>query len=274
MDIAKRVGLHIRVGHSIVAVIEKALLLRLPYFQSFLVVQETSRMVRVSFAEKKRFLELRREHFGDLFCHGSYWINLAGLEYNGYRAFERECLLAKRLEFTHFIVHAGTAKGATNKMQGIDALAISLNKLLKTESDITIVLENTCHGNLAIGSDILDFKHVLEKIDTPERIGFCIDTSHAYAFGYDIISAQAQFIAFLDETVGIERIKLIHLNDTKERSGSMIDRHEVVGEGALGKDVLQRFVMHPQFQAMPLIMELPDISVERESAILENVREW
>src|SRR5437667_347320 len=81
--------------------------------------------------------------------------------------------------------------------------------------DITIVLENTCHGKLAVGSDILDFKVLLEKINKPERIGFCIDTAHAYSFGYDIADDQMQddFIRLLESTIGIERIKLIHLND-------------------------------------------------------------
>lgn len=276
MDIKKRLGLHIRVGSSIVDVIEKAIMLDLPFFQSFLVVQQTGRMVHVPFADKKKFLELRRQYFGDLFCHGSYWINLAGLKYTGYRAFERECALAKQLEFTHFILHAGTAKGAVDRMQGIDSLVRSLNIMLKTEKDLIFLLENTAHGNLSVGSDILDFKLVLEKLDTPERIGFCIDTAHAHVFGYDIMSMQGQenFLQFLDETIGLGRIMLIHLNDTNQKKGSFLDRHEVVGEGMLGKSALHLFIKQPQLQHIPVLMELPEIGIAKEQEVLLMVRSW
>lgn len=276
MSIQKRLGLHIRIGHSIVDVIKKAIALDLPFFQSFLVLQQTGRMVHVSSSEKNTFIALRHQYFNDLFCHGSYWINLAGLEYNGYRAFERECVLAKRLEFTHFILHAGSAKGAINRMQGIDAFARSLNNMMKKERDLVFLLENTAHGNLTVGSDILDFKILLEKLDVPERIGFCIDTAHAHVFGYDIVTAQGleNFVLFLDNTIGIDRIKLIHLNDTHQKQGSLLDRHEIVGEGVLGKKNLLPFIMHSRLQNIPVLMELPEIDSVREREVLNKVRGW
>jgi deoxyribonuclease IV len=275
LALKKRLGLHIRLQSSMLQLIEKAAQLQVPFFQCFLVAQ-TGKLITVTRDEVQAFLLVRRTFADTLFCHGSYWINLASLVNNGYQSLEREIALAKRLEFTHFIVHAGTAKGAIDKSQGIDALAFSLNTLLKKEKDITIVLENTCHGNLAIGSDILDFNYLLEKLEQPERIGFCIDTSHAHAYGYEIADEhkQNEFITFLDTTVGIDRIKLIHLNDTVERLGSRIDRHGIVGEGKIGKKALRRFIMHPRMQSIPLVMELPELSAEQELLVLEKVRGW
>jgi len=269
----KRVGLHIRIQSSIVQLLERAEQLQLPFFQCFFVRQETGKLVGVSAQEIRYFLQFRRQHFQDLFCHGSYWINLASLENNGYLSLRREITLAKRLEFTHFLLHPGTAKGATNKSQGIDALAFSLNDILEKERDISIVLENTCHGKLAVGSDILDFKTLLEKIDKPERIGFCIDTAHAYSFGYNIANDHEQdnFISLLEQTIGIERIKLLHLNDSSDRLGSRVDRHAIIGEGKIGMSALTRFALHPSLQAIPLLLELPDLSVEKEQSILEMI---
>ncbi len=268
--------MHIRIQSSIVQLLEKAELLQLPFFQCFFVRQETGKLVGVSAQEVRLFLDMRRLYFQDLFCHGSYWINLASLGNNGYLSFEREITLAKRLEFTHFLLHPGTAKGAMSKIQGIDALAVCLNEIIKKEQDITIVLENTCHGKLAVGSDILDFKLLLEKIDIPERIRFCIDTAHAHSFGYNIIDNQEQddFIALLDATIGLQHIALIHLNDTTEKCGSRTDRHAIPGEGMIGMTALARFAQHPQLRTIPLLLELPEVSVEQEQLALQHIYDW
>lgn len=274
--IRKRLGLHIRANAQLPDVIERANLLGLPFFQCFVVMQDSGKLIQPTVAEFRAFLTARRALFNELFCHASFWVNLASLGNNGFPQLCREVVLAKRLEFTHMVLHAGTAKGAVNKSEGIDALAIALNRLFQRERDITILLENTCHGYLAIGSDIFDFKALLEKIDRPERIGFCIDTAHSYSFGYDIadIKEHDAFVSFLDSTVGIERIKLIHLNDTVELLGSRIDRHAVVGHGNIGSDALRAFVLHPLLQNIPLLMELPELSVEQELVVLKDVREW
>jgi deoxyribonuclease-4 len=273
MNMKNRLGLHLRIQSSIIQLLEKAGELELPFFQCFFVRQETGKMVGVSAKEISFFLKVRRERYKDLFCHGSYWINLASLGNNGYSCLQREITLAKRLEFTHFLLHPGTAKGAFDKNQGIDALVRCLNEIISKEHNITILLENTCHGKLAVGSDILDFKIILEKIDQPERIGFCIDTAHAYSFGYNVADdkEQDEFIVFLENTIGLERIKLIHLNDAADKLGSQMDRHKSMGEGRIGFNALSRFALHPQLYKIPLLLELPDISIDEEKRVLERV---
>ena len=271
----RRIGLHIRLQHSILDSVDKALRLQLPFFQCFFVLQETGRLIKVRKGEIDSFLA-KRDHFDKLFLHGSYWINLASLGYNGYRELERELALAKQLQFTHLVLHPGAAKGAEKKEQGIDALARALNTLLKTETEIKVLLENTTHGNVTVGSDILDFRALLEKLDKPECIGFCIDTSHAHSFGYTIIDDHDQdmFIEFLDNTLGLDRITLIHLNDTKEKCGVRIDRHATLGEGVIGKKALKRFVMHSQLSHIPILMELPVLSEAKEEMILQEICSW
>lgn len=271
-----RLGLHIRVKHSIIEVLEKAIQLELPLFQCFFVFQQTGRLLSISAQERDRFMQMRKQYYGDLICHGSFWINLSSPEYDLHRALERECALAKSLAFTHLVLHAGTAHNTHTRSEGIDHLARSLNKLLAQEQELIIVLENSCHGNVTIGSDLLDFKQLFEKVDKPERINLCIDTAHAYAFGYDIGTPGGidDFVTFLDTALGIERIKLIHLNDTKEQQGSMMDHHAVPGEGKIGKESLQRLIHHPQLCTVPLIIELPNRAQEYELSILEAVRKW
>jgi deoxyribonuclease-4 len=271
-----RVGTHIRMRSSLTELLKRADLLDLPFFQCFFVPQETGKLIQITSEEVRDFLKVRRARFKDLYCHVSYWVNLSSLGNNGFPQLRREINFAKRLEFTHFILHAGNAKGAIDKNPGIDALARSLNDLFEQERDISVLLENSCHGNLAVGSDITDFKLLLEKIDKPERINFCIDTAHAHSFGYAITTREDQknFINFLDKTIGIDRIKLIHLNDTAEQLGCRIDRHSIIGQGIIGEAALKDFIMDLQLEHIPLLLELPDLSVEDELAVLNKVREW
>lgn len=270
-----RIGAHIRMRSSLHELLERAEILNLPFFQCFFVPKETGKLIYASDDEIRAFLKVR-QHFDDLYCHASYWVNLASLGNNGYLQLRKEVMFAKRLEFTHLVLHAGSANGAAHKNEGIDALAIAFNNLCRQERDITILLENTCHSNLAVGSDILDFKQLLEKIDFPERIGFCIDTAHAHSFGYDVVSAKGQhdFITLLDTTIGIDHIQLIHLNDTTEKVGSFIDRHSAIGQGMIGEGALARFAMHEQLRHIPLLIESPELSVEDELAVLEKIRSW
>ena len=116
------------------------------------------------------------------------------------------------------IVHPGSAKKASNKQKGIEIIARNLNAILKHESEVKIILENTAHAGLSIGGDLQDFLHLRERLEHPESIAFCIDTAHAYSYGYDISNAKGQqsFIDIINTTIGLNNVGIIHLNDTKQ----------------------------------------------------------
>lgn len=249
--------------------------LNIPFFQCFMFTEQGS-YAPITAHDEAEFLEIRKKHFQQLYVHGSYWINLCSVQDEPERILWRELRMAKRLEFTHFIVHPGCALGNQSREEGIGRLATVLNRLLRHEHDITVVLENTAHGDLSVGSDITDFKYLLEYIDNPDRVKFCIDTAHAYSFGYDIadLPKQQAFIELIDQTIGIERIALLHVNDTDEACGCKIDRHKLIGSGHLGVDALQRFVQHPRLRTIPVILELPKTDAEQEREVLKLVRSW
>ncbi|MCX5925672.1 MAG: deoxyribonuclease IV [Candidatus Dependentiae bacterium] len=272
----RRVGLHIRLVESLAAAAEKAVRLELPFFQCFFTRQDTGTLMQFTDQEIALFLKEYREHFTELYLHGSYWINLAGIKKNGYRSFEKEIELAKKMSFTHMVVHPGSAKGAQHKKEGIDAFAVALNKILKYEHDIQLVIENTAHGKMTVGSDINDFKLLLEKIDHPEKLTFALDTAHAFVYGYDMSTdiGQDAFIQLVDDAVGLERVSLIHLNDSSKGCGSCIDKHAVLGEGLIGELALKRFATNSQLAAIPMLLELPIMAEEQEYTIVEKVRSW
>ncbi len=270
------IGLHIRLTKSLSDVAQKAQRLQLPFFQCFFVLQTTGKLISISDDEITTFVKKYRPAFNAVYLHGSYWINLAGIRNNGYRAFKRELALAKKLSFTHMVLHSGSAKGAQNRIEGIDAFATMLNTILKNEHDIQLIIENTSHGNMAVGSDLNDFKLLLERVNHPEKIRFSIDTAHAYVYGYDIATDDGQddFIQLIDDTIGVDKVILIHLNDSAHKCGSRIDQHAVIGKGYIGSIMLRRFISYPQLKHIPIVLELPLLPEQEEIEIVEMVRSW
>ena len=142
---------------------------------------------------------------------------------------------------------------------------------------IKIVLENTAHGNLTIGSDLSDFYELLQQIEQPNKLLFCIDTSHAYAHGYNLhdLAEQIKFINLIDSAIGFEKVCLIHLNDTNETLGRKIDKHAIPGTGHIGKLALKHFLLQPQIHTIPIIIEPPLIeSIAETKKILNEINSW
>lgn len=274
MPTKRKMGLHLRLTQTVNDLAERAASLKLPIFQCFFIHQETNQFVMISDAEIAIFLDQWRKKFDQLYLHGSYWINLASASTSN-RILMRELDLAKKLEFTHIIMHPGSARRTGKKADGIAAIARKLNAILKKETDITLVLENTAHAGHSIGGDLHDFLLLRERLEHPEKIKFCIDTAHAYSYGYDITQEKAQkhFLDLIQKCIGFENIALLHLNDIKQECGSRIDRHEVIGEGKLGS-ILPEFINLEALKNIPIIMELPVMDEEKEKEILQMVRGW
>ena len=272
----RNIGLHLRLENSLTAVAQKALALGIPLFQCFLVQQGSGLLITLDDADVASYLKIRREHFGDVYMHGSYWINLAGVKYTKHFALDRELALAKKLEFTHIVLHPGSAKGAKTRREGIEAMARIINTTMRKEQDIKLVIENAAYGSMSIGGDMQDFGALVTMLEHPEKIVFCLDTAHAHSFGYNLIDpvARETFIELVDATMGLERIALLHVNDTKEKCGSCQDRHEVIGNGVLGFDVLKSFAMHEKLNQIPMIMELPVMEQIQEQQIINTVKQW
>lgn len=270
-----RIGIHIRLTSTIADVIEKAIRLDLPLFQTFAVTDQ-GHVIKLEQHEIDSYLELRRQHFKNLYLHSSYWVNLSRDNLRSYKTFMKELNLAQKLEFTHFILHPGAAETKNKKETGILTLVKNLNTALANNPPLTILLENTAHGGRSIGSNLEDFKILLNEIKYPEKIQFCIDTSHAYAYGYDLANPEGlqHFIETLKTTVTLQKIALIHLNDTTENLGAKIDKHHEPGHGLIGKVSLKNFIQHPDLKQIPIIMELPKSEEADEIKIIQEVENW
>lgn len=270
------VGLHVRLQQSFAELAERALRLKLRTFQCFFVGQESKRHLKLTPDDAATFV-VQRHLFGNLYVHASYWINLcAPKEHVSHYLVKKELKIAQRLGFTHYVIHPGFTAQYADHQTGLDALVKTLNENTRKYTSITIVLENTAHGTSNIGSDLQDFAYIKERLDQPERIAFCIDTAHAHAFGYNLIDdvSREQFITLLDQTVGINAIALIHLNDTYEALGSRKDKHAPIGAGLIGDTALKKFVLAPQLAHIPVIIEPPELIDDNLTFLAAKVIDW
>jgi len=276
MKAGKRIiGLHLRIQKVLPDVMQTAQKLGLVAFQSFVSINSSGKRL---FVTKQHIQEFSNtiQKFDAVFFHGSYKINPSSCIISHHYILEREVKLVVKLGVPFLILHPGSAVGCSNEVGAIDALARTLNTMQKKYSSITFILENGAHGNPSIGCNIEDFAKILPKLDYPDRIKFCIDTAHAFCYGYDIRDEKIReaFIQLLEDTIGIQRIALLHINDTQEQLGSKHDQHEVLGKGVLGVDVLRAFALYPKLVHIPIILELPELSIQEYKDVITTVRAW
>ncbi len=141
---------------------------------------------------------------------------------------------------------------------GIELIAEMLNKVIKPEQKTVILLETMSGKGSEVGRRFEELKSIIDRVELNERIGVCMDTCHVFDSGYDIVSRLDEVVSEFDRIVGLDRLKAIHLNDTKNVLGSHKDRHEKIGEGNLGIEAITRIINHPALRELPFYLETPN----------------
>lgn len=267
----RSVGLHVRFSDSFESIITKALNYNTDILQSFF-VNTDGHYISLTPELVAHYRSLR-DSFNALYAHSSYLINIADHQITYHPCLKKEILRIQRLGFSHLIFHPGAVTGGVSREIALDTVIKRINMLVQKELDFMVVLENSGHGKRALGGDLQELYYIRERLDKPERVGFCLDTAHAHVFGYDLIAGLDEWIE-LAYRLFDQSIVLIHLNDTAELTGSQIDRHCAIGKGQLGEAVLKSVVQHPLLQQVPIILEPPVLSDEEELQCLKLVKNW
>lgn len=250
----RNVGFHLRAQIPFKTIFDQVMELGLKCFQTFVINEQ--KILDLDSTDIKNCKQATNEI--ELYVHGSYWICPTLNDQRSLQTFKTEYELALSLGAKFFIIHLGSGKRYKSKDIAIEQSARFLNQITQNvaHSDCQILLENTAHQNFTIGSELNDFYELYNILDKSDKIGFCLDTAHAHAFGYDIIEAKAQR-EFAETIKQINfTLKLIHLNDTHESRGSFIDKHEIAGQGQIGWQALQNLVKLLA-DDIPLILETP-----------------
>jgi deoxyribonuclease-4 len=179
------------------------------------------------------------------------------------------------LGIPYLVTHLGHHLGEGVAI-GRERVITAINRALQdTRNGGMLLLENTAGEKNAVGSRFEDIAAVLEGIDQPGRTGVCLDTCHAFGAGYELRTDAGidATIASLDDFIGLDRCRLIHLNDSKGGLGSGLDRHEHIGMGSIGEDGFARILSHDFFRSRPLICETPVDERRDDAGNIKKVRE-
>lgn len=217
-----------------------------------------------------------------ILAHNCYLINLASpdevIYKKSFNAMLDEIERASNLKITNLIIHPGSHVGS-GMTQGIQKIASSLKLLLeKTKGKrVCILLETTAGQGTGIGHRFEQLAEIIMEVKDKNRVGVCLDTAHIFAAGYDIRTKRAyqNTLKEFDRILGLNRIKAVHVNDSRKSLGSRIDRHEHIGKGFIGLDAF-RFIMNDErFREVPKILETPkdpcDKYDKRNLRILRNL---
>ena len=207
---------------------------------------------------------LRAAGIAPAVAHDSYLINLAStdpeLQRKSAAAFLEELGRAEALGIPYLVTHPGAHMGAGEE-SGLRQVANSLRELLKQTKGyrVQVVIETTAGQGTSLGHRFEQIAALLDQIGLPERTGVCLDTCHVFAAGYDIRTPKgyAEVLDSFNTLVGISHLRVIHLNDSKKELGCRVDRHEHIGNGAIGLEAFRCLVNDPRLRGVPMILETP-----------------
>ncbi len=208
-----------------------------------------------------RFRERRREaRVRHVTCHALYLVNLASadaeIRVKSLEALRATMLTARALAADAVVLHVGSHLGY-GFHQAVEAVAPALRELLElTTDDLWLCLENTAGAGGTIGRSVGELEAIAEAVGRHPRLGLCIDSCHWWATGVDVPDPTAldEALEDLDARIGLDRLRVLHVNDSRTPRGSNRDRHELIGRGLIG-DGLATFLGHPAFAKLPSIVE-------------------
>jgi deoxyribonuclease-4 len=261
-----RIGIHTSIAGDIAGALEIAHGLGANALQIF---SASPRMwargnSRIADVDAKRFRDRRAElKLGPLAIHANYLINLGSpspvLRTQSVQGFHQEIVRAIALSADYLIVHPGSAVGST-KDSAVAAVAQSLKQSVRGVKlgDLMILLENTAGQGMCLGCDFKELRQMMDAC--PELpLGVCIDTAHLFAAGWNIRTAEGleSTLDEIERVIGLDRVKVIHANDSKTTLGSRVDRHEHIGKGTIGLDAFKRISNHPRLAGKAFLLETP-----------------
>jgi deoxyribonuclease IV len=199
-----------------------------------------------------------------ILAHDSYLINIGNpnseIRKQSYDAFVDELERCSQLGLLYLNMHPGSHVGLSDEAQCLDVIADSINNALAETKDVTVVLETTAGQGSNVGYRFEQLGTIISAVNDKSRIGICIDTCHIFAAGYDLRTEKV-YHATMDEfemKVGFKYLRGMHLNDSKGKLGSRLDRHHSIGQGELGLEPFKFIMNDPRMEEIPLILETID----------------
>ncbi|HWZ29146.1 MAG TPA: deoxyribonuclease IV [Gemmatimonadales bacterium] len=232
--------------------------------------------------EVERFkAEMARNHIVVAVAHDSYLINLASpddkLRAKSLKCFKGEMERCRAYGIPHVVSHPGNFMDDHDAGLARNALAYA-TALAEVDGEVDVLIEGTAGAGTALGrtfEELRDLRNGMPE-GVRHRVGFCLDTAHLHAAGYDVVGNVSGVFDQFDRVVGLPLLKCLHLNDSKAAPGSRLDRHEWIGEGTIGAEPFRRILQDARFEKVIKIIETPkgDDPVKHDRRMLERLRSY
>ena len=207
-------------------------------------------------------VDLMRENgFGPILAHAPYTLNPCAAD-EGLRQYARDVMADDLWRMDHFPgamynFHPGShVKQGTER--GIELIVEHLNAILRPDLKTLVLLETMAGKGSEVGRNFEELRAIIDRVELSDKVGVCLDTCHVHDGCYDIVNRLDWVLEQFDKVIGLDRLRAIHLNDSKNPLASHKDRHEVIGAGFIGLEALVRVVNHPALKALPFYLETPN----------------
>lgn len=256
------IGCHLSVSKGFYNMGKEALSIGADTFQFFTRNPRGGSAKDIDLADVNALISLMEENgFAKILAHAPYTLN-ACAKVPSIREFAYNTMLddLKRMEFVPgnmYNFHPGSHVGQGIET-GIELIADLLNSILWKEQQTTVLLETMAGKGSEVGSRFEELREIVDRVELKDKMGVCLDTCHVYDAGYDIVNDLDSVLTEFDKIIGLDRLRAIHINDSKNPFMSHKDRHEKIGAGSIGKDAFERIVNHPALRSLPFYLETPN----------------
>jgi len=259
-----KLGVHVSIAGSIDLSIDRARSLGLNTFQIF---TRNPRGWKFSDLKESNIVNFKNkilsENISTVVCHMPYLPNLSSPKEDVHNmsinALSSELERCNTLGIEYVVTHIGSHLG-TGLEKGLDRVVKACNTALSNSSNNTmVILENTAGTKNNVGSKFNELKYIYDNVNDKSRIGFCFDTCHAFAAGYDLSTSKSVIdtLKKFDQIIGLKYLKVVHLNDSKGELGNGLDRHQHIGRGFIGENGFRELLKNSTIKQLPLILETP-----------------
>jgi deoxyribonuclease-4 len=269
-------GCHLSASGGNAAMVKTALSIGADTFAFFTRNPRGSKAKKEDPADSAKAVAMLEEHgFGPLVAHGAYTMNLCTADPEA-RAFAAEILeddlrRMAALPGNFYNFHPGSHVGQGMEA-GIDYISSALKSALRHDYPVKVLLETMAGKGSEVGGKFEELKLIMDAVGS-EHVGVCLDTCHVYDGGYDIVHNLDGVLSEFDSVIGLNKLKALHVNDSKNPFASHKDRHACLGEGSLGLETFAAIVNHPVLKDKPMILETPNelSGYEKEIALLRKM---
>ena len=273
------IGCHLSVSDGYEAMGKTALSIGANTFQYFTRNPRGRGFRRPSKEDVAALVALMQEHgFAPPLAHAPYTFNPASCEariWDYSRDSMREDLeVLSEIPGSLYNFHPGSHVGQGID-EGIRLISEMLNEILTEDMTTTVLLETMAGKGSEVGSQFEELRRIIDNVNLSHKLGVCLDTCHVNDAGYDVVNDLDGVLENFDKIIGLDRLKAIHVNDSKNPFAAHKDRHEKLGEGYIGLDAFRRIINHPALKELPFYLETPHEEIsgyEKEISILKNLR--